>query len=470
MKRYWLTLVVILVSMPLLADSEKFVRADRPIKGEYIVILDRSIPEAAVANVSQALAKSHTGRLRRVMSSAANGFSVEMTEASARALSKNPQVLLVEENGYVETSLYVSTPNWHLDRIDQVSGTDGRYTFCETGTGVTVYVVDTGVAKSHSEFIKSDGTSRVLEGVSFSMDSFASTNPCGGFTGTEDFARTYNAGHGTSVASLIAGKTVGVAKGATIVPVKVASCPPPNHGPLENIVITTEHLCWGLDWIRSLNNPYRDRRPALVNISLFKAKTDPLVASLEHVINGLVLTDYDLESGRPRWNGITVVTSANNKDRTACDYSPSRMAYGNSSYTLAHAISVGGTRRSDVRWDCSHPPAGTADTCSSNDPGSNYGACVDIYAPAHDLNSASIKSATSYREQYITRSGTSFSSAIVTGVAARLLQRNPWLDPVGVWNELRSSSVMLENSGDPHAVGSIPFIQAIPDQPCYQRP
>lgn len=461
MKKLIVPLVLVLTSLSAVAaPAEKFSRASRPIPGEYIVILDRSIPENTVAVTADRLAAAHNGRIRRVMTSAANGFSVEMTEQQARALSRNPQVLLVEENGYLELSASVPTMNWHLDRIDQASGTDGKYTYCETGTGVTVYVVDTGVARLHSEFLKTDGTSRVLDGVNFSNDTFASTNPCGAFTGNEDIGRTYNAGHGTSVASLVAGKTVGVAKGAQIVSVKVASCPSQDGG---KMVLTTEHASWGLDWIRSLNNPYRNLRPAVVNISFFNFTNDPLASSFEHVVNGLVLTDYDLASGRPRWNGIPVVTSANNKDDDACDYSPSRMSYGNPTFSPGHTISVGGTRRNDTRWDCIHT---SSDTCSANDPGSNFGRCVDIYAPAHDLKAASLKSPTSYRELYQARSGTSFSSAIVTGVIARMLQRDPSLTPPQVWVQLQAQSVAITNPGDPHNVGPILFVQAPAENPC----
>lgn len=400
------------------------------------------------------LTKAYDGKLRRVMTDAANAFSVSMPEAKAIALSQAPGVVLVEENGY--WNLAGATSHWHLDRIDQVSGTDGNYSACYTGAGVTAYVVDTGVASTHQEFQKAGGGSKVLDGVNYSNDTHSSINPCGGYSNDENNTQwTYNAGHGTSIASLIAGNTVGVAPGAEIVSVKVANCPS-NAPP----VMVTEHLAWGLDWIRSLDNPYRARRPAVVNLSLFVQLTDSHVSSVEHVINGLVLTDYDLPSGRPQWQGIPVVASANNKDQSACSFSPSRMAWSNPGddewSSPGHVISVGGTRQSDIRWDCAHP---SGDTCSANDPGSNFGICADIYAPAHNITSASLKNASAYREQYIFRSGTSFSSAITTGIVAHYLEKAPTLTPSQVWNRLLGRSTTLANSGDPHTTGSIKFVQ-----------
>lgn len=195
-------------------------------------------------------------------------------------------------------------------------------------------------------------------------------------------------------------------------------------------------------------------------MSFYIPLSDPLVSSVEHVINGLVLTDYDLESGRPPWEGIPVVVSANNKDGNACNYSPSRMAWsnpGNSTWSSpGHVISVAGTRQSDIRWDCIHT---AGDTCDPGPPGYNHGICADVYAPAHDITSATIRDADAYREQYIYRSGTSFSAAIVSGVAAQYLEKKPLLTPEQLWNTISFRATTLTNAGDPDSIGSIPFIQ-----------
>ena len=424
-----------------------FVRVPKPIPGEYIVVLDREIRPVEVKPTASALTKRFGGRLLGVLTNTANLFHVEMNEHQALALANAPGVVLVEENGYWDIS--APTGEWHLDRIDQGAGRDDNYNTCWTGDGVSVYVVDTGVAHGHDEFAVGNG-SKVVDGVNYSSDSYSSINPCGGYSFSEtNISWTYLGGHGTSVASLIAGNTVGVSPNAQIISVKVANC---------SAAIQTNHLAWGLDWIRSTSNPYRALRPALVNMSLYTELNDPLVGAVEHVINGLVLTDYDMDSGRPAWSGIPVIVSANNQDGDACALSPARMAWSNTSYpTPGRVISVGGTRADDTRWDCIHRESPTL--CS--EPGSNFGTCVDIYAPAHNLNSASLKSPSSYRELYSMRSGTSFSAAIVSGITAQYLEQSPSLTPAQLWSAMNGRSVVLSNTGDyaPHNVGPIPFVK-----------
>ncbi len=138
---------------------------------------------------------------------------------------------------------------WHLDRIDQeLPGTvespqlDGHYTYCSTGQGVVVYVIDTGIERSHQEF---DGVT-VENGENFSGDPswMPPWNPCGrpatAAEPSQDYPKLYNidfpsdidlyadevveGGHGTSVASLIAGRFSGAAKGVTLVPLKALPC------------------------------------------------------------------------------------------------------------------------------------------------------------------------------------------------------------------------------------------------------
>ena len=494
--------------------SGRLLHAEKPIKGQYIVILDGTILPGQVPGIATNLSIRHGGRLRRVMNSAANGFSVELNEQQALQLANEPGVALVEENGYAELADNVSQAQTTVSTIlrrPKISPNDsvnvGQNNACETGSGVLVYVVDTGVNRDHTQFSVGGGT-KVLNGVDFADDRDVYNNPvaypypgesddkgtwpCGGFTGDmaeSDPARTLNGGHGTGVASLIAGNTWGVAPGAQIVPVKVGSCPPADHFLYPNapqqIVITTESICWGLDWIRSTNNPYRDQhqlggQPAVVNMSIFKRPgIDYYIDSMEYVINGLVLDNYDPAGGnRPAWNGITVVVSANNQDTDAATTSPARMAYNNiascpNAYcSPGHVVSVGATRNNTTRWDC----ANTAfDTCSPNDPGSNYGfpgyyygttpptlvtGAVDIYAPGHDMTAASISNSVSYRVTYTARSGTSFAAPVVTGVVALLLQQQPTLKPPQVWDWLNNHAATLANTGDPLGIGPIKFVQA----------
>jgi subtilisin family serine protease len=424
--------------------SPRFLRADPRdrISGQYIVILkDATLPGPSVPIVAGELLAAHGGRARVYLQNAVNGFSANLTEAQAIALSEDPRVLLVEENARAyPSSEQVLQPDdslWHLDRVDQrtsVASGDDRYRYCEKASSVYVYTLDTGINKKHQEFLLPNGQSRVLNGVKFAADHFVwpgetddyGTYPCGAWTDN------HAAGHGTSVASLIAGKTVGIAKAARLIPLRVFTCAGVNG--------SVEHLCWALDWIKSPLNPNRNHRPALVNISLRVATNHSLASSLEHVINGIVLDS-------PGWSGIAVVASANNQNTSQACSTPARMAYRNTSFASpGRVISVGGTSAADVRWTCvpgvdcyNEARCGNGQVPAA----SNYGPIVDVWAPAHDLESAHIKCASCRRMAPTQRSGTSFSAAIVSGVVARMLQASPSLTPVQIWNRLQTDATLV---------------------------
>lgn len=111
------------------------------------------------------------------------------------------------------------------------------------------------------------------------------------------------------------------------------------------------------------------------------------------------------------------------------------------SQTQRLVITVGGTDRNDQRYQCA--------TCVGHDPGSNFGPCVGIYAPAHNIHSAPLASATAFREDPLwlggstaeaMTSGTSFAAPIVAGVAARVRQRYPTYNPRQIWDEIRGKA------------------------------
>jgi large repetitive protein len=426
----------------------RLVRADPRdrIPGQYIVILeDSTLPGDSVPTVAGELLATHGGRPRIYLQNAVNGFSANLTEEQAVRLSEDPRVLIVEENAraYVSSEQALPADNslWNLDRIDQrtaIASGDDKYRYCEKASSVYVYTLDTGINKKHQEFLLANGQSRVLNGVKFAADHFVwpgegddyGTYPCGAWTDN------YGGGHGTSVASLIAGKTLGVAKEARLIPLRVFTCAGVNG--------SVEHLCWALDWIKSTSNPNRNHRPALVNISVRVAITQPFVSALESVINGLVLT-------APGWTGIPVIASANNQNTSQACSTPARMAYRNTAFASpGRVISVGGTKATDARWQCSGSECYDELGCSGKvQAASNFGPLVDIWAPAHNLQSAHIKCATCRRTSPTAKSGTSFSAAIVSGIVARLLQANPSLTPTQIWDRLQTDATVVSPPIDP---------------------
>ena len=201
-------------------------------------------------------------------------------------------------------------------------------------------------------------------------------------------------GHGTHVAGTVAGSTYGVAKGATVHAVRVLGC----NGSGSNSGVIA-----GMDWVAA-----NAQSPAVANMSL----------------GGGASTATDNAVANMRNSGVTVVVAAGNENQNACNVSPARSAA---------AITVGSTTSSDSRSSFS-----------------NYGSCVDIFAPGSSITSAwsTGSSATN------TISGTSMASPHVAGVAALYLADNSGASPAQVENAIFSagSTGKLSNirSGSPN--------------------
>jgi subtilisin family serine protease len=436
MKRFSILVVFVLAVQSLYAGNGPDWKAADPIAGEYIVVLADQ-KSRAVDAAAGALAKAHGGSVIVTLKNGVKAFGMRMNEQQAEALARNPLVDHVEENGKVflsQTSYSLQEfPDdtwWHLDRIDNRGPLYSyhAYAYTTTGAGVNAYVLDTGVLGTHEQF-----GGRVQTGQTYA-DQYPANNPCGGFG---DF---YGPGHGTAVASVIGGSTNGVAKGVTIIPVKVWTCDPNNSGAMAS---NTLWWCWGLDWILGNQQAFpNSTRRAVVNISggLIVAAnqnicvgTTTCLAAFENNVRNLVM------------NNIVVVAAANNQNNGNCATSPARMGYGNPAFDF-HVITVGGSTETDTRWvrlaNEMIPNCNPGTGC--NDTGSNFGQCVDIYAPAqHFRHLAHIASNTAYRDpvNHIDQiSGTSFASPVVAGMAARLLQGHPTWTAQQVWTYIRDQA------------------------------
>ncbi|HEX8361402.1 MAG TPA: S8 family serine peptidase [Longimicrobium sp.] len=338
------------------------------IPGSYMVILKeganpRSV--AAVAGVSP----------RHVYTAALNGFAGTLNAGQLNALQHNPAVAYIEQDGIATKSTTQTGATWGIDRIDARAGLSGTFTYTNTGAGVTAYIIDTGIDTRHSEF-----TGRISP---VSFDAFND--------GNDDCD-----GHGTHVAGTVGGSTYGVAKGVTLVRVRVLDCA--GSGSWSGVVA-------GIDWVVS---NHVAGTPASSNMSLGGGASTTVDAAVNRMID----------------DGVASAVAAGNGNRAgrqddACKYSPAR---------VPAAITVGATDKTDTKTSWS-----------------NYGACVDLFAPGLGITSAYIGAGTS---ETSTISGTSMASPHVAGVAALYLQSNPTATPLQVRDALFAATTksVVKNS------------------------
>lgn len=375
----------------------------KAVPNQYIVVLKDIVESQDVPSVAAELAGHHQGVLIHTYWSAIKGFSVKMPEDAALALSQDPRVEYVEEDGVVATranfvcsssATPITSPQspapMHLDRIDQRNlPLNNSYLFKNKGAGVNVYVLDTGIYTDHQEFLDAQNRPRAFIALKAGGQIFDAATDASFAQG-----RDLN-GHGTFIASLIGGRTVGVAKDVTLYSVRVLDGS--GRGTFSNFMA-------GVDYVYR-----RQVKPAVVNMSLGEAVMDnpTLASALETSVQNLINS------------GVTCVVAGPDANADASTESPGR---------LADCITVGST---DAFSD-------------SLAGGFGFGAGIDLYAPGGGsvcvaLSNLGNPGFPNNRMAFVS-GGTSTSAPLVTGVVAMYLHQFPTALPADISSAIKSNA------------------------------
>jgi serine protease len=352
------------------AVAQEVQTPENAIPGQYIVVLDdQQVARGAVRTRTDALVRQHGGAVLRRFENALRGFTVRMSATAAAALARSPGVRYVEQDSVREIVATQTGATWGLDRIDQRDRpTNGTYIYDTDASAVDVYIIDTGIRSTHTDFgnrVSAVGYTAITDG--------NGTNDCNG--------------HGTHVAGTVAGATYGVAKGVTLHAVRVLGC---------NGSGSTSGVIAGIDWVTA-----NHIKPAVANMSLGGGASTALDDAVRNSIAA----------------GVTYAIAAGNSNTNACNSSPAR---------VTQALTVGSSTNADARSSFS-----------------NFGTCVDLFAPGSSITSAWHTSDIATN----TISGTSMASPHVAGVAALYLAGDPAAQPATVHAALVNNASLNKLTG-----------------------
>ncbi|KAJ1833926.1 proteinase B [Coemansia sp. RSA 2711] len=354
---------------PLLASYEA-----ESIPDNYIVVLKESARPIQqildghfswlTADIQQANARApafqDANRVNHIYSDAMLGYAGRFEPEILERIRSSDDVEYVERDSVAYALDTQKNAPWGLARISHRKplgfGTFNKYVHDpKAGEGITVYVVDTGINVEHVDF---EGRAR-----------WGKTVPI------NDVDEDRN-GHGTHVAGTIAGGRFGVAKSAEVVAVKVLGSN--GSGSMSDVVMGVEFTVKEhRKAVAAAERQGKKHRGSVANMSLGGGFSRALNLAVDAAVRA----------------GVHYAVAAGNDNRDACSYSPA---------SAPNAITVGATTITDERaWF------------------SNYGKCVDVFAPGKDILSTWIGG----KHSTNSISGTSMASPHVAGLAAYLLSQ-----------------------------------------------
>jgi subtilisin family serine protease len=355
------TRAVVLAALALAVASPASAEQAPEAQQGYIVVLHDWVSQASA--VASEYAKRYGAQVTYVYEDALKGFAISLPPSIATTLTSDLRVSYVEPDGIVTADVTQSPATWGIDRIDQRNRPlSNSYTYFRTGAGVRAYIIDTGLRFTHNQF-----GGRAING----------------FDAIDGGQATDCHGHGTHVGGTVGGSIHGVAKGVTLVAVRVLNCS--GSGSTSGVIA-------GVNWV---TGNHAAGQPAVANMSLGGGASTSLDNAVQNSIN----------------DGVSYAVAAGNGDIfgnpvNACTRSPAR---------VGAAMTISATNSSDVRasW-------------------ANIGSCVDWFAPGVSITSAWHTSNTATR----TISGTSMATPHTAGVAALHLHANPGASPASVRSAL----------------------------------
>ena len=243
-----------------------------PISGRYIVGFKNNVSD--VDREARRIEVRHRGVLRMTYKSALKGMTLSLSDAAADSLRNDPNVAFVEQDRTISMANVQAAGGWGLDRVDQRGlPLNGMYSFGSDGTGVTAYILDSGINFTHTDF-----GGRATTGTDIMTP---------GGTATDCH------GHGSTVSGVVGGSTYGVAKNVKLVAVRIVDC---NGNSANSTTIA------GIDWVTA-----HRVLPAVANLSLQNVYSAALNQSIANAVAA----------------GVTFVVAAGNSSADACNASPS---------------------------------------------------------------------------------------------------------------------------------------------------
>jgi len=338
----------------------------------FIVVLKDGVDSRVVASEHAA---RHQAGVRFIYEHALHGYAARLSSGAVGVIAADGRVAYVERDAPVSINTTQSGATWGLDRIDQRQphvSASASYTYTATGAGVAAYIIDTGINLTHDEF---------------------GGRATGGFDAVTNGGTAIDCnGHGTHVAGTVGGTTYGVAKGVSLVAVRVLDCA--GSGTWSGVIA-------GIDWVTANHTKNLTTTPtakAVANMSLGGGASSAVDTAVRNMIVSGVATA--VAAGNGNQGGVA---------QDACKSSPAR---------VAEAMTIGATDKADAKTSWS-----------------NYGRCVDWFAPGSGITSAWTGSANATN----TISGTSMASPHTAGVAALFLQTYSQTNPASTPADVRTA-------------------------------